>query len=97
MKDNTCIKCLYGRTIPVTTDLLCKFSGVVSYDYGCRRFMLSPCADRQLKYCRCDSCDYFVCSGESGSSGECRLFGIRGMDGCKHKGCGRYRSRYQSY
>ncbi len=93
MKDCSCINCLYSRTIPVTTDLLCKYAGVVSYDFGCRRYVVSPYGDKQLKYCRCDTCSYFSPKG-GGNQGECRLFGLRNIDGYQHKGCGKYRSRY---
>ncbi len=96
----SCKNCIYGISIAVNDDILCRGKGVVSPDYLCSKHKYSPVINIQRESARkCISCENFIinCESAQGSTiGLCRLFSVRQFDGTQKNTCSKYIEKTRS-
>lgn len=80
-----CKECILGKSMIVNSDVRCKFNGIVSKDFYCRKFSPNPMKKS------CGTCKFFKPqNGEVINFGTCATFTIRPFLANSRKGCSRY-------
>jgi hypothetical protein len=96
-----CGNCAKGIKMGINNDILCRTKGVVSRDFVCSKYKVSPAAwtgsERKPK---CIECEFFINSENgdlSSATGYCQLFTVRYYNGEQKSACSKFSKRSFSH
>lgn len=85
-----CSNCMYGITVSINDDILCRKKGIVSSNYCCSKHKFNY--KIEIFKPKCIDCMNFFLEDETKdcSMGICRLFTVRQYDGRQKNACSKY-------
>ena len=94
MTIKNCNSCIIGRSIAINNNILCKYKGIVSYDYSCSKYKKSSTHQNTINIYKCYDCQFFnlkeVETDKFDRIGLCQLFSVRYYDGNSKKACSKF-------